>query len=342
MSTDYSYYSEIAKLEFYVLGSKENCVDSAIEVTNKELFKGDIPVSYGCYDPSMGVTAYNLQCPTCLKNKMYCNGHSGSISLAFPVKNPLFRTEIIKWLKIICFKCGRPLIDKEISVSKSKFLNEYVKLAKGIDTCPWEDCGASHPNIVKDKFEQSTFYAEYRNGKAVKREELYNHVISDILNKISNETVLKMHKSLNSHPHNFILDIIRVPPNTIRPDIRLIGGSRSNNNDITALTKKIVEINEVLPIEIPPPNEISKELREMYFNLDLTYYEMVKGGSSTNNQVRLVTNTNKIPNSIANRLPKKTGRIRNNLQGKRTRYMMRSVDVIADNRWLLYRVLNLL
>jgi DNA-directed RNA polymerase beta' subunit len=59
------------------------------------------------------------------------------------------------------------------------------------------------------------------------------------------QRLLKMQKPLTAHPKKFILDIIRVPPNTIRPDIRRIGGSRSNNNDITALTKNIVEINEV-------------------------------------------------------------------------------------------------
>jgi len=40
---------------------------------------------------------------------------------------------------------------------------------------------------------------------------------------------------------------MRAPPNAIRPDIRRVGGSRSNNNDITALLKNIVEINETLP-----------------------------------------------------------------------------------------------
>ena len=68
----------------------------------------------------------------------------------------------------------------------------------------------------------------------------------------------------------------------------------------------------------------------MYFNLDMTYYEMIKGSSISSNQVRMITNTNKTPNSIANRIPKKEGRIRRNLMGKRVRYMMRSV-ITGDN-----------
>jgi hypothetical protein len=44
---DYSYYSEINKLLFYVLGTEENFIDSAVSVTNKDLFKGEIPIANG-------------------------------------------------------------------------------------------------------------------------------------------------------------------------------------------------------------------------------------------------------------------------------------------------------
>lgn len=242
----------------------------------------------------------------------------------YPIKSPLFRDSILKWLKVICFKCGRLLVNKEINVASSRLLIEYVKHSKMIDKCPYEDCGEPHPNVVKDKFEQAKFYIENKGSK-FRREELFNHQIRDILGRISDETVLKMQKPLKSHPNKFILDIIRVPPNTIRPDIRRIGGSRSNNNDITALTKNIVEINELLPVEIPEVHDISKELREMYFNIDMLVYEMIKGSSVTNNQVRLATTTNKVPMSIASRIPKKSGRVRRNLMGKRTTQMIRSV-----------------
>ena len=113
---------------------------------------------------------------------------------------------------------------------------------------------------------------------------------------------------------------------TIRPDIRRMGGNRSNNSDITALTKTIVEINEVLPDEIPTRERINQDLQEMYYNLDSAYYELVKGSTGSGNQLRILTNTNKAPNSLANRIPKKEGRIRKNLLGKRVRHMMRSVN----------------
>lgn len=328
---DYSYYSEIKKVHFYTLGSEENYLDSAVNVTNKELFKGELPVVNGCYDASMGSTSYSYYCNTCCLGKSACPGHPGSVDLLYPVKSPLFRDSILRWLKVICFKCGRLLVNKDITAASTRLLIEYVKLAKNVDKCPYEDCGEPHPIVTKDKFEQAKFSVEYKAIRS-KKEELFNHQIRDILGRISNDTVLKMQKPIVSHPKNFMLDIMRVAPNTIRPDIRRVGGIRSNNNDITALTKKIVEINEFLPLEIPEISEISKELREMYFNLDVHYYELVKGASATNNQVRVVTttSTNKAPSSIASRIPKKQGRLRKNLMGKRTRQMLRSV-ITGDN-----------
>ena len=321
-----SYYAKIDKLEFYVLGSEENYIDSKASVTNKELFKNDLPVPEGVYDAHFGSTGHDWLCATCGGHKGQCPGHSGSIDLKYPIKSPLFRDNILKWLKVICFKCGRLIVNKTLKVAKNRLLIEYVKLARGIEVCPWSNCQEPHPNIVKDTYEQSKFYAEYESGKKViKKIILFNHHIKDIFGRITDETVLKMGKPLKSHPKKFIIDVFRVAPNTIRPDIRRLGGSRSNNSDITALIKNIVEINEILPFEIPPNNEIDKNLSDLYFNLDMMCYELIKGSSTTNNQVRLVTTTNKVPNSIANRIPKKTGRIRKNLMGKRVHNVGRNV-----------------
>jgi len=211
--------------------------------------------------------------------------------------------------------------DKTVRAPKSKLLTEYVKVSRTVSKCP--HCNADHPSVSKDKFEQAIFYAEYDKRE---KEQLYNHEIQKILSRITDETVISMGKPVRSHPKKFILNTIRVAPNTIRPDIRRVGGNRSNNSDITALTKNIIEINEILPQNPPDKEKIDKDLREMYFNLDMAYYEMIKGTSGSNNQVRMITNTNKTPNSIANRIPKKEGRIRRNLMGKRVRYMMRSVN----------------
>jgi DNA-directed RNA polymerase II subunit RPB1 len=151
-SGGYTYYSSIGKLEFYVLGSEENYIDSTVSVVNPELFKGNLPVAGGCYDPNMGTTEYSWACSGCFNIKGVCPGHSGSIDLYYPVKSPLFRESILKWLKIVCFNCGRLMVVRDINMAKSKLLMEYVKLSKDVKHCPHADCGAYHPRVYKDKF----------------------------------------------------------------------------------------------------------------------------------------------------------------------------------------------
>lgn len=329
-TNDFTYYNKIDAISFYILGTDENKKDSNVIVTNKELFKSDIPIPNGVYDAHMGTTDHSWLCETCGNTKTLCPGHFGSIDLKYPVKNPLFRDYILKWLKIVCFTCGSLLSNRIIKAPKSKLLSEYVKISRTLTACSKIGCGAKHPKVSKDKFEQAIFYAEYSEAGYVKKEELFNHDIRNILSRISDDTVRMLGKPVRSHPKKFILDTIRVAPNNIRPDIRRIGGSRSTNSNITSLTKNIVEINDLLPNDIPSRDRINKDLREMYFTLDMTYFEMIKGTSVTGNQIRMVTSTNKTPNSIANRIPKKEGRIRNSLMGKRVRYMMRSV-ITCDN-----------
>lgn len=324
--SQFSYTSNVHTISFYVLGTTENQDDSCVTVTNKEMFRSYLPVPEGPYDAHMGTTDHSWRCETCGNVKTICPGHVGSIDLNYPVKNPLFREQLLKWLKVVCFDCGRLLIEKHMKIPKDKILAEHVKIARNVSKCPHKGCGAVHPMVSKDKFASSKFLAEYTDENGISRtEEIFNHEIHEIVQKISDATVLKMGKPIRSHPKKFVLNTIRVAPNTIRPDIRRMGGNRSNNSDITALTKNIIEINEILPDEIPSRDRIHKDLQEMYYNLDSAYYEMIKGSTGTGNQLRILTNTNKAPNSIANRIPKKEGRIRRNLMGKRVRHMMRSV-----------------
>lgn len=322
------YSNKIHELHFHVLGSEEVQSDSNFTVTNKETFRtGEYPVAGGVYDAHGGTTDFTWNCITCGNVKGVCPGHSGQIILKYPVKNPLFRDQILRWLKIICMKCGNILIKKNpVGVSRSKLLVEFGKLCKTVSAC--EFCGEKHPTINKDKYRQSVFYIDVNtvSGKEPKFETLYNHDIMRILERISNETVQRAGILPESHPKKFILDRIKVPPNTIRPDIRRIG-NKSNSSDITSLAKTIVRLNASLPDVIPEKTriEIDKDLRERYHNLDMVYFEMIKGSSGSNNQVRMITSTNKVPTSIASRIPKKEGRIRGNLMGKRVKEMARSV-----------------
>lgn len=322
------YPETIEDIQFYVLGNEENLEDSYVEVNNKDLFRHSMPIPNGIYDAHMGTTDHAWRCQSCFNTKIRCPGHEGHVSLNYPVQSHMYKDDIIQWLKIICFECGNLIIDKLAalkSVSRTKKLSEYVKLTRNVEkNISCIKCKALHPHIVRDKNRPVTIWAEFYKGNKMERKyQLFNHMIASIFERISNATVEKMGKLTMSHPRKLIINIMRVPPNTVRPDIKKIGGGRSNNNDLTTLTKAIVEINNNLPAIIP--KEISDDLEVNYTNQDMAYYELVKGTAASSGKNKITTNTNRPPGSLSSRFPTKTGRIRRNLMGGRTWFTARSV-----------------
>lgn len=327
-STGPTYFSKIQDLSFYILGNQENEQDSCVHVMNKEVMRNDMPFKDGLYDAHMGSTDYAWLCHTCGNVKKICPGHYGDGTMKYPLKSPLFREELLKWLKITCFHCGKIVLNAKKKVKPARILSELVKNVRTVKMCP--HCKKPHLQVVKDKKRPNVFYRVLDEGKIiVKKEEFFNHEIEKVVSKITDETVLRMGKPLRSHPNKFIIKSIRIPPNTIRPDIRRIGGARSSNSDTTSLLKTIYEINENLPDEIPPVDQIGQDLKDMYFNLDMAYYAMIKGGGG--GDIKMLTNTNKPPTAIAEHFTKKHGRVRRCLMGKRVEYMIRSV-ITGDSR----------
>ena len=324
-----TYHSKISDLCFYVYGNEENIIDSNVLVSNKEVIKGDLPVPNGVYDAHMGTTDRTWLCSTCGNNKSVCPGHFGLIDLNYPVKSPLFRTELLKWLKITCYHCGHLLVEMGKNVQPDRKLTEYASSGRVNKIKKCSRCDQPHYQVKSDKKRPAVFYrikeeAGTKGQSAITHTlEFFNHEIEEVVQRISDETVLLMNKPLRSHPKKFIIRNVRVSPNTIRPDIRRVHGTRSSNSDTTALLKTLVEINNALPETIPSREKLTQDLADTYFNLDMTYYAMIKGGGG--GDVKLVTNTNKPPIAIAERFPKKVGRFRKNLMGKRVKYMIRSV-----------------
>ena len=327
MSTDFIPTSELNKIKFYILDEEENDVESVVEIKNKELFRNNKAFNQGIYDSKLGTTDHSYICHTCFNDKTVCGGHFGKINLPYPVLSPLFKKEILKWLKIICFTCGHPILNikKKNYINKSQILNEYVKLSRGNTQKNMKciHCNAVHPIVQKDPKDHLKIYIKYNEDER----RIYNTEIEEIFSKISNETVIKLGKSITSHPKKFVLRVIRAPPVTIRPDIKKIKGGRSNNNDLTTILKNIVNLLDKLP-SVLDEESIIKNIIQLD-NIEMHYFNLIKDVPSGNIN-KLQTNTGSSLMSISSRFPKKSGRIRKNILGKRTTYMGRSV-ITGDN-----------
>ena len=132
-----TYYSKIYDLAFYALSSAEIINESYVSIKNKEIIRADVPVANGLYDPHMGTTEFSWNCHTCGNKKLVCSGHLGSIDLKYPVKSPMFRDEMLKWLKVTCYHCGEPIVELKKTYAPNKRLGELSKLAKVVKECPY-------------------------------------------------------------------------------------------------------------------------------------------------------------------------------------------------------------
>ncbi len=327
MQSEFIPTSELNKVKFYVLDEEENDVESVVEIKHKELFRGNVAFNQGIYDSKLGTTDHSYICHTCFGDKTTCGGHFGKINLPYPVISPLFKKEVLKWLKIICFNCGNPILNIKNSSNyeKSQLLNEYVKLSRTASQkfIKCIHCNTVHPNVQKDPKDHLKIYIKTNDEER----RIYNTEIEEIFSKISNETVIKLGKDISSHPKKYVLRVIRAPPVTIRPDIKKIKGGRSNNNDLTTILKNIVNLLDKLP-SVLDEESIIKNIIQLD-NIEMHYFNLIKDTPSSNIN-KLQTNTGSSLMSISSRFPKKSGRIRKNILGKRTTYMGRSV-ITGDN-----------
>lgn len=329
-------YAEVSSFGLYPLGSEDNMRDATVQVLYQDLMRNNLPYPNGCYDNHMGTTSTDWSCGSCIHEKKLCPGHYGGLQLNSPVPSPMFMKDILKWLKIICFDCGKPIISYTIMrIPKHKILAEYVKLTRSSSNknpkCV--HCNALHPHIIKETSDPISIIFEIYEAKStltqtpgtkpkiLVRDVLYPHLIRNIFDKITNDTVLRMGKPIISHPRKLIIDYLRVPPNTIRPDVKKIATGRSNSNDLTILLQTIVKINDEIPTKLPM--NIGNDLRIQIHNLSLAVFDLIHG-SNTQAKRGIVSASKKPLTSIAKRWPRKFGRIRRNLMGRRSNHMGRS------------------
>lgn len=316
--------SDLEGFSLYVLGTEDNSVDSQVTVMLPEIDRGGVPFDDGVNDAHMGTTDHAIRCKSCLQSKKWCPGHYGEIRLRYPVQSPMFLKEIVRWLKVICFSCGRLVVEYQpLGVKRELILNEYARRVRtsGKQEVKCVHCGANHPHIVREKDDHITVYAEFTHGADKIRHPLYPHLIENIFQKVTPETVELMGKPLQCHPSKFILRVLRVSPNTIRPSAKKMTGGRSNHNNTTLFLQAIIKLNEEMPV--PTPKAISDNLHASISVLELTVHDMIRGSSSPN--ARSVVGNSRAPlQSIAKRWPGKYGRIRRNLLGRRVVNMGRA------------------
>jgi len=334
---------EVKGIQFSILSPEEIIKRSVVKITKTDTYAGNEPVIGGLFDSRMGVLEHNKVCSTCEQKNVFCPGHFGHIELAKPVFHAMFFDITKKILKCTCYRCSRMLISphtqhEDLKNDMAKILNiknnqkrweAYFKLCNTttkIKMCGDDKhigCGARQP----DKYNKEAamkINAEWKD-KSKETSTQLEFTAEDVLRifkRITDEDmeVMGFNPKWN-RPEWMICTVLPVPPPAVRPSIIEENGQR-REDDLTHKLSDIVKTNNNIIDKINKgANEDTIKIITMVLQYHIfTFIDNQIPGLAPSQQ----RNGRKLK-SICDRMRKKDGRIRGNLNGKRVDQSARSV-----------------
>jgi len=303
---------------------------SVAEITAPETYDEDgMPVQGGLMDNRLGTLEPGQKCATCGNTSARCPGHFGHIELAEPVLHIAFVDDIYKLLLITCRSCNRIKLNPEelakyqhLRASKAAYAvitlenvkAEIIEKAKKVKICP--HCEKEQNELVFTKptiFVEKTEVGENRLLPITIRERLLH--ISD------EDLVLLGYDPRTARPEWFVLQVLPVPPVTVRPSIILETGIRSED-DLTHKLVDIIRVNQRLKEskEAGTPPLIVQDLVDLLQYHVTTYFDNEVSGIPQAHH-----RSGRPLKTLTQRLKGKEGRFRGSLSGKRVDFSSRTV-----------------
>jgi DNA-directed RNA polymerase beta' subunit len=334
---------EVKGIQFSILSPEEIIKRSAVKITKPDTYTGNEPIHNGLFDTRMGVLEHDKICSTCEQKYMFCPGHFGHIELAKPVFHAMFFDITRKILKCVCYRCSRILIspntgNEDLKNDMNKILaiknnqkrwEAYFKLCNTttkIKSCGDDKhigCGARQPDRY-NKVEATKIVAEWKDKSKETSTQL----------EFSAEDVLRIFKRITEEdmeimgfnpkwnkPEWMICSVLPVPPPAVRPSIIEENG-QMRYDDLTHKLNDIVKFNNILIDKIN--KGASEDIINSYAFL-LQYHIFTFIDNQIPGLSPAQQRNGKKLKSICDRMRKKDGRIRGNLNGKRVDQSARSV-----------------
>src|SRR3989449_11131016 len=317
-------------IKFSVWSPTEIRKYSVAEITAPETYDEDgMSVQGGLMDGRLGTLEPGQKCLTCGNTAARCPGHFGHIELAEPVLHIAFIDNIYKLLLTTCRSCARLKIPQEELEEYHKVMNkeaaysvisikhipdEIIERAKKEKTCP--HCGKTQYEMIFTKptiFIERTELGENRLLPITIRER-FTHMIDDDLKLLGYDPT-------TARPEWFVLQVLPVPPVTVRPSIILETVIRSKD-DLTHKLVDIIRVNQRLKEskEAGTPPLIVQDLVDLLQYHVTTYFDNEVSGIPQAHH-----RSGRPLKTLTQRLKGKEGRFRGSLSGKRVDFSSRTV-----------------
>jgi len=334
---------EVKGIQFSVLSPEEIIKRSVVQITKTDTYTGNEPVIGGLFDARMGLLEHGKICATCEQTNIFCPGHPGHISLAKPLYNPMFFDITKKILKCVCFRCSRILISphtqhEDLKNDMNKIMNiknnqkrweAYFKLCNTttkIKSCgddKFIGCGSKQPDRY-NKEAAMKIVAEWKDkSKETSTQlEMTAEDVLRIFKRITEEDmeVMGFNPKWN-RPEWMICTVLSVPPPAVRPSIIEENGQR-REDDLTHKLSDIVKTNNNINDKI---NKGASEDTIKLITMVLQYHVFTFIDNQIPGLAPSQQRNGRKLKSICDRMRKKDGRIRGNLNGKRVDQSARSV-----------------
>src|SRR2546430_75640 len=274
----------IQSIRFTLLSPTELRKLSAVEVQAADTYDEDgVPIVSGLMDGRLGTLEPRQKCKTCGNTASACPGHFGHIELSEPVIHVSFAKLTHRLLSITCRNCGRILLTEEkiekyrarytelkerLNTVPDAFLDEIIRDAKKTQQCP--HCSQKQYPIEHGK--PTTFHEIVAEGGAVR---LTPSTIRERLERIGDDDLILLGLDPKAaRPEWAVLQVMPVPPVSVRPSITLESGIRSED-DLTHKLVDIIRINQKLreALESGVPINIIQELHELLQYHVTTYFD---------------------------------------------------------------------
>ncbi len=321
----------IGGIDFAVFSPSEVRKYSVAEITQPETYDEDgMPVQGGLMDNRLGTLEPGQKCGTCGSTAGRCPGHFGHIELAEPVLHIAFVDEINKLVQTTCRSCGRILLpQQELDAYRARLASqtdftptlvetiakEISVKAKKVKLCP--HCGKQQYQI---EFTKPTIFHEITEEGGATR--LLPVAIRERLERVNNDDLEVLgFNSKAARPEWFVLQVLPVPPLTVRPSITLESGIRSED-DLTHKVVDILRVNQRVreSKESGTPHLIVQDLVDLLHYHVTTYFDNEVSGIPQAHH-----RSGRPLKTLSQRLKGKEGRFRGSLSGKRVDFSSRTV-----------------
>lgn len=327
----------VTGLAFAVASPRATRAQSVVRVVEPTLYEKGVPKDGGLLDRRMGIVERRFRCGTCGHGETArCPGHMGHIELAEPIYHVSFLPDVLKLLQLVCFWCSRLLVDptkakvRQIVAAYSgaeRFARLCKDRPKGRTVQHCAHCGGAQPQYKKRKgnvcittawdVEQLDDEAERKTAAKDFTAAAARAIVAHIP---AADLILLGFEPARSHPRNFMLTVLPVPPPMVRPAAGEGDGLRSHGqDDLTLKLQEIVkadaEVRAILadggdPAELAARVDILQNAHAAYVSNDGKKSKQRSGAPTK---------------SIFSRIDGKEARMRGNLMGKRADFSGRAV-----------------